>query len=80
MRKWWGWVLSSTRETGERRATTTEEALAWIGDYFAHASGNDFLMGRGDRSGVHANWRADFDFLLTERGMRHVIEKTEVAA
>jgi hypothetical protein len=32
------------------------------------------------RSGAHANWRCDIDFLLTDKGMRHVIEKTEAAA
>ncbi len=79
LRKLWAWVLSSTKSSGERRATTAQHALAWIGDYFARASENDFLMGRGDRSGAHANWRCDIDFLLTDKGMRHVIEKTEVA-
>jgi hypothetical protein len=37
-------------------------------------------MGRHEASGKHAGWRADFDFLLTEKGKKHVIEKTEVAA
>jgi hypothetical protein len=80
LRKLWAWVLSSTKSSGERRAMNSEEALAWIGDYFSRAAENDFLMGRGDRSGPHANWRCDMDFLLTDRGMRHVIEKTAVAA
>jgi uncharacterized protein YdaU (DUF1376 family) len=80
MRKLWGWILSSTKASGERRAVDAAGALAWIGDYFDLASTNDFLMGRGERSGQHANWRADLDFLLTEKGMRHVIEKTEAAA
>jgi hypothetical protein len=80
LRKLWGWVLRSCRSDGTRRATTAEEALAWIGDYFERASTNDFLMGRTERSGVHAGWRCDLDFLLTERGMTHVIERTEAAA
>ena len=80
LRKLWGWVLSTTKPNGERRAVTAEQALAWIGEYFARAERNDFLMGRGDRTGTHANWRCDIDFLLTEKGMRHVIEKTEAAA
>jgi hypothetical protein len=37
-------------------------------------------MGRTQRHGEHANWRCDIDFLLTERGMKHVIEKTVEAA
>jgi uncharacterized protein YdaU (DUF1376 family) len=80
LRKLWGWVLSSSKANGDRRATTAEQALAWIGDYFARAADNDFLMGRGEKSGTHANWRCDIDFLLTDKGMRHVIEKTEAAA
>ena len=80
MRKLWGWVLSTSKPSGDRRATTAEQALEWFGDYFARAAGNDFLMSRGDRTGTHANWRCDIDFLLTDKGMRHVIEKTEAAA
>jgi len=80
MRKLWGWILSSNKADGARRATTSEEALAWIGSYFDRAAANDFLMGRGERSSAHANWRCDLDFLMTDKGMRHVIEKTEAAA
>lgn len=76
LRKLWGWVLSSTKSDNSRRATTADEALTWIAGYFTRASENDFLMGRGTRSGEHANWRCDIDFLLTDKGMRHVIEKT----
>ena len=80
MRKVWGWVLGSTKPDGSRRATTADEALAWFGAYFARASDNDFLMGRGARSSEHAGWQCDIDFLLTDKGMRHVIEKTLEAA
>ena len=80
LRKVWGWVLSSTKSDGARRATTAEEALVWLGDYFARASENDWLMGRTPRHGEHANWQCDLDFLLTDRGMKHVIEKTIEAA
>ena len=80
LRKLWGWILSSSKADGTRRAATAEEGLAWAGNYFERAAANDFLMGRGERSGSHANWRCDLDFLLTEKGMKHVIEKTEAAA
>jgi hypothetical protein len=80
MRKLWGWVLSSKKSNGERRAESADGALAWIGEYFARARDNDFLMGRTQRGGDHKNWRCDFDFLLTEKGMKHVIEKTQEAA
>ncbi len=74
--KFWKWVLTSKRTDGQPRATNTAEALAWIGEYFARANENDFLMGRNAQTGKHANWKADFDFLLTEKGKCHVIEKT----
>jgi len=77
---WWRWVLSSKKTDGTRRAQTADQALGWIRDYFERARDNDFLMGRRNRSGDHANWQCDLDFLLTERGMKHVIEKTREAA
>lgn len=75
--KVWGWVLTSTKPDGERRATNADEALAWFREYFARARDNDFLMGKTPRRGEHATWRCDLDFLLTDRGMKHVIEKTD---
>jgi hypothetical protein len=60
-------------------ALTAEAALGWFGDFFGRASENDFLMGRTPRSAEHANWRCDLDYLLTDRGMKQVIEKTEAA-
>ncbi|MBF5006872.1 DNA-binding protein [Diaphorobacter caeni] len=80
MKKWWDWILRSKKPSGARRATTADEALAWIREYFELATHNDFLMGRGARSAEHQNWKCDLDFLITERGLRHVIERTEVAA
>jgi hypothetical protein len=80
LRKLWGWILSSSKPDGTRRASSAEEALSWLGSYFERAAANDFLMGRGDRSASHGNWRCDLDFLMTDKGMRHVIEKTEAAA
>lgn len=80
MRKVWGWVLSSRRADGARRATNADEALQWFSDYFARAATNDWLTGKSLRSEEHANWQCDIDFLLTDRGMKAVIEKTEAAA
>lgn len=79
--KTWTWVLTtSPTPGGPKRATTAEEALAWFRRYFERASENDFLMGRTPRASNHAGWECDLDFLLTDRGMKHVIEKTVVAA
>lgn len=80
MRSLWGWVLQSRKSNGDRRAETAEQALAWVAGYFGRAAQNDFVMGRTQRSAEHAHWRADFDFLLSEKGMKQVIEKTQDAA
>jgi hypothetical protein len=77
IQKVWEWTFTSRKTDNSPRATSAEEALAWFRTYFERALRNDFLMGRGKRSEEHANWRCDFDFLLTEKGMRHVIEKTQ---
>ncbi len=80
LRKLWGWVLRTSKPSGERRATTAEQALAWIGDYFERAAENDFVTGRRPPGAGHEGWRADIDYLLTEKGMKQVFEKTEAAA
>lgn len=73
----WRWVLTSKKTDGSRRAQTADQALTWIRSYFDRARDNDFLMGRTQRQGEHANWQCDLDFLMTDRGMKHVIEKTK---
>ena len=80
LHKVWAWVLSSTKSDGNQRATTADEALAWLRGYFERAGENDFLMGRTSRSAEHANWQCDLDYLLTDRGMKQAIEKTRDAA
>lgn len=76
MRSFWRWVLTSKKSDGQARANGADQALTWISAYFERARGNDFLMGRTQRSGAHAGWVCDFDFLLTEKGRKQVIEKT----
>lgn len=73
----WKWVMTSTRNDGARRASTTEEGVAWFRNYFTRARDNDFVMGREARGVGHENWEADIDYLCTERGMKRVIEKTK---
>lgn len=80
LRKMWGWVLSSRKSDGTRRAETADAALQWLRAYFGRASENDFLMGRAPRSSEHAGWQCDLDFLLSDKGMKQVIEKTAEAA
>ena len=80
LRKIWAWVLSSTKTDGSRRAKTADEAITWLRGYFERARANDFLMGRTPRGAEHANWQCDLDFLLTDKGMKQVIERTQDAA
>lgn len=72
----WKWILTSHRTDGSRRAEDAQQALEWVREYFERAKANDFLMGRTPRSAEHANWKCDIDFLMTEKGMKQVIEKT----
>jgi uncharacterized protein YdaU (DUF1376 family) len=77
LKRVWDWTLNSKRPDGSKRSESREESLEWFRSYFDRARENDFLMGRGHRSGDHANWKCDLDFLLTDKGMKHVIEKTQ---
>ncbi len=74
----WTFVMTSKRKDGKRRATTQEEGLAWMRNYFTRARDNDLIMGRVQRKedDPHANWEADLDFLCSEKGMKQVIERT----
>lgn len=76
----WRFALTSRKADGSPRATTGPEAMEWIRGYFTRARDNDFLMGRGHKAPGHEGWQCDFDFLLTEKGKKHVIEKTQVPA
>lgn len=69
----WHWVLTSVKTDGTRRAEDASQAEAWFRSYFERARMSDFLMGRGQRS----NWQCDLDYLLTDKGMAQVIEKTQ---
>jgi len=80
LHKFWEWVFTAKRTDGQVRASTAEQAVEWIEAYFHRARDNDFLMGRLTQVGTHANWVCDLDFLLTEKGMKQVIEKTREAA
>lgn len=80
IRELWNWVLTSFRRDGARRATTAEQGVAWISDYFARARSNDWIMGRTPRGAGHENWEADIDYLCSEAGMKRIIEKTREAA
>lgn len=73
----WKFVLTSRKTDGSKRAETAAEATEWVRGYFTRARDNDFLMGRGAKAPGHEGWSCDLDFLLTDKGKRHVIEKTK---
>ena len=73
----WKFVLTSRKTDGSKRAETAAEAMEWARGYFTRARDNDFLMGRGAKAPGHEGWSCDLDFLLTDKGKRHVIEKTK---
>ena len=76
----WKFVLTSRKSDGTPRATTAPEAMDWIRGYFHRTRDNDFLMGRGYKAPGHEGWSCDFDFLLSEKGKKQVIERTVVNA
>ncbi len=75
--KRWDWVLKSHRPDGTRRAETPEQAIDWFRKYFQLARENDFVMGRTKRAPEHQNWKCDIEFLMSSKGLKHVIEKTD---
>ncbi len=80
VQKFWRFVLTSKRTDGQRRAIDRETGLQWVSGFFERARDNDFVMGRLPKIGNHANWVADIDYLLSEKGISQVIEKTRLAA
>lgn len=79
IRKRWEWVLTTRKPDGARRAESADQALGWFRSYFELARDNDFLMGRTKKAGEHANWKCDIDFLMTTKGLKQVLERTEAA-
>lgn len=75
----WRWILQSRKPGGERRATNAAEALDWLRRFFERARENDFVMGRAGRGRGHEGWRADLDYLLSDRGLQQVLERTDPA-
>jgi hypothetical protein len=74
--KFWRFVMTSKKSDGQPRAENSEQALDWIEAYFLRVLENDFLMGKTGRTGEHSKWQCDLDYLLTDKGMTQVIEKT----
>lgn len=45
----WKWLLTKTRQNGERYATDEDGGLAWFDRFFAYVAKSDFLTGRDGR-------------------------------
>ena len=73
----WSWVMTSKKPDGAKRAHTAADGMAWFRAYFERARSSDFLMGRQARAASHEGWQCDLDFLLGDKGLKSVIEKTE---
>lgn len=80
LRRRWRWVLSTRKPDGQPRAVTAADALAWFRAFFERARASDWLMGRSPRGAGHEGWQCDLDFLLGDKGLKAVVEKTEVPA
>lgn len=64
IRAMWCWVLTSKKRDDTRRATTAAEAMEWLSEWFDRVNLIGWMMGRESRGGKHANWKADFDYLI----------------
>jgi hypothetical protein len=80
LRRRWAWVLTSRKSDGLRRAESVADGLGWFRTFFEHSRCSDFLMGRSARSAGHEGWQCDLDFLLSDKGLKAVVEKTEAVA
>jgi hypothetical protein len=76
----WTFVMTSTKSDGSRRAITPDQGLTWVRTYFTRVLDNDWLMGRTTPRPGHETWRCTLDFLCSSKGLKAVIERTEVTA
>lgn len=49
MRQRWKWLLTATRDDGNRYATSQEEGVQWFAAFFAKVAESDFLTGRSGK-------------------------------
>jgi uncharacterized protein YdaU (DUF1376 family) len=69
MRARWKWLLTATKRSGERYATTEAEALDWFGRFFAYVNKSDFLTGRNGR------WsNCDLGWLMNQTNFAKVVQ------
>lgn len=65
----WRWVLTATKQDGQRYATTTSEAINFFDRFFAYVARFDFLTGRDGK------WQGcDLGWLIKAENFAKVIE------
>lgn len=65
----WKWLLTAKKRNGDSYATNREEALAWIGRYFAYVAESDFLTGRNGKFNS-----CDLGWLVNEANFSKVLQ------
>lgn len=72
----WLRIFTERRSDGSVRASTEEEALAWLRAYFKRARRSDWMMGRRDPG----RGPVSFDYLVAERAWDKVVNDPRTAA
>ncbi len=65
----WRWLLTKTKQSGERYATTEAEGLDWFDRFFGYVAQSDFLSGR---SGVWTS--CDLGWLVKAENFAKVVQ------
>lgn len=68
IRRWWLWFNTQTAD-GKTRYTNRDDGLLWFEAFFRKVSGISYLVG-----GMGTGWKANFDWLMTEKNMLSVVE------
>ena len=69
MRQRWKWLLTATKRSGQRYATTEAEALDWFDRFFGYVAKSDFLTGRNGR------WaNCDLGWLMSQTNFAKVVQ------
>lgn len=73
----WNWLFTSKKQNKEPRALNAEQALDWFREFFLCAKEDDFLMGRTTRRAGFETWTCSIDYLLEDRCLTKILEKTQ---
>lgn len=69
MRARWRWLLTATKRSGARYATTEAEGLDWFDRFFGYVAKSDFLTGRNGR------WmNCDLGWLMNQTNFAKVVQ------